>query len=82
MVASSAASTLGSAFDNCFFVTRRTHLGEECGLDDASGSRPFGLLNSTPHSHWPSGERTELRYLEVNRLHRVSEEAERMARSK
>jgi hypothetical protein len=28
------------------------------------------------------GERTELRELEVNRLHCVSEEAERMARSK
>jgi hypothetical protein len=73
---------LRSVSDNCFCVTRRTHLGEECGLNDASGSRPFDLLNSTPHSHWLSGERAELRELAVNRLHRVSEEAERMARSK
>ncbi len=30
---------------------------------------------------WPSGERSELRDLEVDRLHRVTEEAEQTAHS-
>ncbi len=55
-------------------------------LSGSSLRQHFGLGNATHIDEvvidWPSGERSELRDLEVDRLHRVTEEAERMARSK
>ena len=55
-------------------------------LSGSSLRQHFGLGKATRVDEvvidWPSGERTELRDLEVNRLHRVSEEAEQMVGSK
>jgi len=54
-------------------------------LSGSSLRQHFGLGNATRVDEvvidWPSGERSELRDLEVDRLHRVTEEAERTARS-
>ena len=54
-------------------------------LSGSSLRQHFGLGNATRIDEvvidWPSGERSELRDLEVDRLHRVTEEAERTARS-
>jgi len=55
-------------------------------LSSSSLRQHFGLGSATRVDEvvidWPSGERTELRDLEVNRLHRVTEKGEPMARSK
>ena len=55
-------------------------------LSGSSLRQHFGLGNATRVDEvvidWPSGERSEMRDLEVDRLHRVTEEVERMARSK
>jgi hypothetical protein len=55
-------------------------------LSSSSLRQHFGLGNATRVDEvvidWPSGERSELRDLEVDRLHRVTEEAERMVHSK
>ncbi len=55
-------------------------------LSSSSLRQHFGLGNATHVDEvvidWPSGERSELRNLEVDRLHSVTEGVERMARSK
>jgi len=55
-------------------------------LSGSSLRQHFGLGNAAHVDEvvidWPSGERTELRDLEVNRLHHVTEQAERTAHSK
>jgi hypothetical protein len=54
-------------------------------LSGSSLRQHFGLGNATRVDEvridWPSGERSELRDLEVDRLHRVTEEVERAAHS-
>ena len=54
-------------------------------LSGSSLRQHFGLGNATRVDEvtidWPSGERSELRDLEVDRLHRVTEEVERTAHS-
>jgi hypothetical protein len=54
-------------------------------LSSSSLRQHFGLGNATRVDEvvidWPSGERSELRDLEVDRLHRVSEEVEQTAHS-
>jgi hypothetical protein len=55
-------------------------------LSGSSLRQHFGLGNATRVDQvmidWPSGERTELRDLGANRLHRVTEQAEQTAHSK
>jgi hypothetical protein len=54
-------------------------------LSGSSLRQHFGLGNATRVDEvvidWPSGERSELRNLEVDRLHRVSEDVEQTAHS-
>ena len=54
-------------------------------LSGSSLRQHFGLGNATRVDEvtidWPSGERSEMRDLEVDRLHRVTEEVERTAHS-